>query len=195
MTGRRVVMKGGRTVRTYAYLRESAALALEQAEEKEDGSFYNCLNSIVMSAFCIEAYLNHLGETEFSYGDSDERLSTLEKLNIVASNLNNAGSYAHGHFQIIKEIMKIRDAVAHGRTITLEAQFRKPYEKRTAIKHPELFREQRCITDMAERYLRSVENVIRQLHRQAGFEDDPFEGISDAFYTVKDDPNVPQKPA
>lgn len=59
MGNQRTVVSGERTILTYAVLDEAADFALEQATTAEEGSFYNCFSSIVMSAFCLEAYVNH----------------------------------------------------------------------------------------------------------------------------------------
>lgn len=54
-------LSGQQTVATYSILFKCAERSLRAAQEDERGSFYEILNCLVMSAFTVEAYINHLG--------------------------------------------------------------------------------------------------------------------------------------
>ena len=71
MGQRKLSVKSTRNITTYVHLNSAAEWAIEQAEGTEEGRFYNCMSSIILSAFCIEAYLNHIGSELLSYWDDE----------------------------------------------------------------------------------------------------------------------------
>ncbi len=83
-------MSTERTIYTYNYLHQAADWSLEQAHKNEEGRFYNCMSSIILSAFCIEAYLNHVGQEILPYWDEEIKkgLSIKNKLKIICHSVN-----------------------------------------------------------------------------------------------------------
>jgi len=60
-----VDMSGTVTFNTYAYLLNGAHSLLRTAQEHSPGSNYCRISAVLFSAFAVEAYLNHIGETRF----------------------------------------------------------------------------------------------------------------------------------
>ena len=52
-------IRGNATTKTFVYMRTGARHMLELAKASRDGQLYTCVSSLVLSAFMLEAYLNH----------------------------------------------------------------------------------------------------------------------------------------
>ena len=63
----KIKYSGNHTVLTYSYLRNSSNCLLKKAEETEEGNVHTSLASLVMSAFSLEASLNHIGTKLFPF--------------------------------------------------------------------------------------------------------------------------------
>ena len=59
---RKVKVEAEKTVNTFAHLRAASWFALQETKQNEKGRFYNCMISQLFFAFCLEAYLNHVGQ-------------------------------------------------------------------------------------------------------------------------------------
>ena len=121
MGEKRLWVSGERNIYTYNYLYSAAEWALEQAENTQEGNFYNYMISIILSAFCIEAYLNHVGGLVLSYWDDEIKkgLSIQNKLKIVCSHINFVPDFSQRPFQSFTQIMKFRNLLAHAETETI----------------------------------------------------------------------------
>ena len=62
LVSRRALVKSERYLPTYFLLRGASWSALKGAKASEDGRFFNLLYAMVFSAFCLEAFINHLGK-------------------------------------------------------------------------------------------------------------------------------------
>ncbi len=67
---RKVNVQASKTIYTYSYLYFASLEALVQAQNTEVGSFYTCMTAELFSAFCLEAYLNHLGNQKLPFWES-----------------------------------------------------------------------------------------------------------------------------
>ncbi|MCH5518976.1 hypothetical protein [Pseudomonas syringae] len=109
---------GTRTVNTYAFLYEGALRAVEKAEKTEEGRFYDVLNALILSAFTVEAYLNHLMDSEAvaSSASVDERLSVWRKYRLVSRILKVGKGDLNEAFPEIASVLVFRNFIAHGKT-------------------------------------------------------------------------------
>ena len=173
-------MSGKQTVLTYSYLYEASNFALEQAMNSEEGSFYNCLCSIVMNAFCLEAYVNHVGMDHFP--NWDEWASPLDKLERVTSEVGIQVHYGKRPFRSIKEVNKFRNSLAHGRTAVTPISYTEETDSRRKVKRQKTKWEKVCTEANAKRFLNDLEEVIRSIHQQYGFEWPAFGVLGHSHY-------------
>lgn len=166
MIKRKLQVSSERSVRTYDYLHSAADWALKQAEGTEEGRFFNCMSSIILSAFCIEAYLNHIGSELLPYWDEDIKkgLSIKNKLTIICHHLNFAPDYSRPPFHSFKDIIKYRNLMAHAITekVTYKGtQTVRDYEK---VQLPETWWEKHTNLKDAKRWLDDTESMIIEIH-------------------------------
>ena len=73
---------------SYAHLYNGVEYHLRLAEARGPGSFYSTLAAMLMSAFCVEAYLNHLGPLLGLWDERTEKGPDVEfKFQLVASHV------------------------------------------------------------------------------------------------------------
>ena len=108
MVKRKLSVTSERNIYTYGYLHSAATWAFEQAEMTEEGRFYNCMSSIILSAFCIEAYLNHIGNELLPYWDDEVKkgLSIQNKLKIICHHIGIIPDFSRRPFQSFIQIIK-----------------------------------------------------------------------------------------
>lgn len=145
---------------TFVYLSACSQFMINEAEKSEQGRFYNCMGSIVFSAFCIEAYLNQLGERKFSFWTELEQLNHKRKLSIIAQHINLNLDFSCTPFQSYNEIFSFRNLVAHA----------KPGE---FLKFEKL-----CTPDNARKFWADAKEIITTIHKAAGFDGNPFAFMS-----------------
>lgn len=81
---RKVKVKAEKTVNTFTHLRATSWFTLQEAQQNEEGRFYNCMIPQLFSAFCLEAYLYHVGQKKLAYWKNVKRkLGPREKLEII----------------------------------------------------------------------------------------------------------------
>ena len=175
-----VTVSGKQIVLTYAYLYEAADFALEQAINSEEGSFYNCLCSIVMNAFCIEAYVNHVGMDRLS--DWDEYASPLDKLERVAKEVGIEIDYGKRPIQSMRIANKFRNSLAHGTTGVLPVSYSEKGQSERKVKRPRTQWEKTCTKRNAKRYLEDLKEVIQLIHKRYEFEWPAFGVLAHGFY-------------
>lgn len=102
--------------KTYAAIFHTAWHLLDMSERHEEGRLLNLQAATVFFAFSFEAYLNHVGKEEFTFWEEIDRISHAAKLEILSKHLGFAKDKSKAPFQIISELFKLRDALAHGKT-------------------------------------------------------------------------------
>jgi hypothetical protein len=159
-----VVVSGNFTVVTYNYLYAAADFALRQAVAKDDGCFYNCLYSIVMSAFCLEAYVNHIGMKHFP--DWDEWAPTLDKLKRVAEAKGIEIDYRRRPFSGIKSANRLRNQLAHGRTKVVKVSYTEKLPARSTPERTKAPWQKKCTKTHAKLCLDDLKEVVTTIHEK-----------------------------
>jgi hypothetical protein len=180
MGKRKVSVSSERTVHTHSYLHSAADWALEQAERTEEGRSYNCMSSIILSAFFIEGYLNHLGSELLPYWDEEVKrnLSVKNKLKIICHHLNFSPDYSRRPFQSFNQIFKYRNILAHAITEKISDKGTQILRDDERMKQPETWWEKRTNIQTAKRWLADTESMIIKIHEVAGVNDIPFGVLS-----------------
>ncbi len=188
MGKRKLLVSSERSVRTYVYLHSAADWAFEQAEGTEEGRFYNCMSSIMLSAFCIEAYLNHIGSELLSYWDEEVKkdLSVQNKLKIICHHLNLSPDYSCPPFQSFRHIFKYRNLLAHAITEKVSTQETQIVRDGERAKYPVTWWEEHTNLKTAKRWTADTESMITKIHNAAGKGDIPFgiPSIGSSFGTL-----------
>jgi len=123
MTRPKRVFDSEETVLTFAYLKKAAEHALAMGTANAEGSFYSFLQALMCSAFTLEAYLNHLGDLQFSYWTKVERsLSPQQKLIMICDKLGFGPVIGERPYSSFRMLFEFRNAIAHGRTETVTEQ-------------------------------------------------------------------------
>lgn len=103
--------------KTYAALMRTARHLLDLAENDTLGSLLNLQACVVFLAFTFEAYLNHVGSEEFDIWKWIERTPQEKKLRLILHHFGLApADFTLPTWDMIQQVTRIRDALAHGRT-------------------------------------------------------------------------------
>jgi len=164
------VQMSGAYIKTYVYLFNAAHLSMKNAttEENEELVFLYCMSSIVFLAFCIEAYLNHIGEEEIQHWEDDfESLRPLAKLRLIMREYGEL-DFSRRPFQSFSDIFSVRNQLAHGKTeFAFEKHPQEPLAKWGKL----------CNLKTAKKLIGDTEKMIRFVHAKLtnNAEVDPFE--------------------
>lgn len=104
--------------KTYAAIFRTAWHLLDMAERYETDRLLNLQAATVFFGFTFEAYLNHAGAEEIQFWDEIERIPYKNKLTVLSKQLGFAKDLSKPPLQVILELFRLRDALAHGRTET-----------------------------------------------------------------------------
>jgi hypothetical protein len=119
---RKVIVTKRRSVHAYAELWHASNCVLTAGIENHQGSAWQFLSSLVLTAFAFEAYLNHVGAATFDCWKQLDRLPPASKLDLLCEELGVSFTEGHGArpLQTINELLRFRNTVAHGRSAELE---------------------------------------------------------------------------
>ena len=112
------VLDATSTEHGYNYLYGAAELSLETFESGEPKNFLHLANVYVMSAFCLEAYVNELCDMSVPrklWDGVERKLSTEDKLRLLAEIKQVEIDFSTEPFQLIRDIFKARDSFAHAK--------------------------------------------------------------------------------
>jgi len=165
-----VIVSKQRTVQTYAELWHASNCVLETGLANKAGCSYQFLSSALLSAFSLEAYLNHVGAKTFDQWDEHDRLSPVDKLELVAAHLGVIFPNGKGGrpLQTITKLFKFRNTIAHGRTQELSPEpvrlttrnYQKAYDAELMADWERLIQ----TSQFATRVLEDVKCVIGRIH-------------------------------
>ena len=165
-----------RQINTYAEVWHASYVMLEKAKKDPEGSYYQLMASLVFTAFTLEAFLNHIGQSIFKCWDDLEQLSPLRKLNLIAETLEIRKDEGKRPFQTISKLLRFRNDVAHGKTVHLkstdqitvvDSEF--DQHMRDSLQTPW---QNYCNLENAERAREDVEEVCHIIHRASGLTGD-----------------------
>lgn len=168
---RKVEIRQDRTVRTYARLRAVSWYSLKLAKDTEYGRFLHLMTSMVFSAFCLEAFLNHVGQEKISYWKLLKRkLGPAEKLEVISLALNVVPDDSKRPFQTFKEIFKFRDLLVHAETYRLDVTGEYFLEDDESPPEPLAPWEENISIINAERFLDDSKGIIYKISEAAGYD-------------------------
>ncbi len=178
-------IKSERTVNTYVFLREASERALNLARENKFW-FYDCMTVSLYSAFCFEAYLNHLGPHYPLDWKSIQESGPERKLRAISKCINYELDFEKPPFKSFKEIKDYRDALVHAKTVRLVFEGEGYFDFGVDIPEMELTDwEKKTTPETAEKYFEDTGQMIKELHKAAGFKGDPFLDSFSASWEAK----------
>jgi hypothetical protein len=116
MKKQKVIVTKKRNVNTYAFMWQTSFFHLKLGQEQKLDSFYHFMASLVFTAFTFEAYLNHVGQKQFTCWEDLEHLSPPKKLNIICERLGVSINSGRRPWQVLKHLFGFRNDIAHGKT-------------------------------------------------------------------------------
>ena len=180
-------ISGEGKIYTYGWMRKNAKVSIETARRTNEGRFFSSMNTLVFSAFAMEAFFNHLGlELIEDWEIKERRLSKLKKLNLFLSKFNIEADLKSRPFISVLDAFKFRDLLAHGRTETViqdeEIDISKDELRRYTIENEWM---KLCNLETAERVFVDVEKLIHILFKAAGMGEYPFMHLHNSTYSAR----------
>ena len=167
---RKVKVKTEKTVNTFAHFRTVSWLSLQEAKQKKEGWFYQCMISQLFSAFCLEAYLYHVGQKKLAYWEKVERkLGPREKLEIITCEIGFKPDFGKRPFQSLDLIFTLRNLLVHGRTDYLEEENEQILDEAEKPKLPQAKWEKLINLEKAIVFSEDTKAIIEAINSKAGF--------------------------
>ncbi len=174
----------------FAYLRRAAEMAYQTSMTSRFAARYHRTTAVALTAFTVEALLNHIGEARLLYWDIVERgLSWQQKLDLIARHYGFRPDRGRRPYQTLKDLFAFRDKLVHGKTWRGEATKNSGgFNASVLPEEPELFR--RFWSDReVKAVLEDVSAVIEDLLSRAGMPDDGW-----AVHRIQAVRRVPEEP-
>jgi hypothetical protein len=111
-----------REVRIHAELWHSANCLLETGQAEPKGAAHQFRASLIFRAFCLEAFLNWLGQHLVPHWSYLERLKPREKLDLLNDLIGVTPDYSSRPWQTVKDLLAFRNHLAHGKPETIESE-------------------------------------------------------------------------
>jgi len=165
---------GSHTVLTFAYLMQGARIQLERAVDEIDGSAHTSMASLILSAFSLEAALNHIGEELFDFWENVEKnLSPRSKLSFICHELKIKPDFSKEPYQSFSKVMSFRNTLAHGRTETINGGWSVEGDEKPISPLKTKWQEL-CTPVEAKKVQENIEKIVTEIYRGAGLGDHPF---------------------
>ena len=165
-----------RHVNTYAEMWHASYVMLEKAKKDPEGSYYQLMASLIFTAFTLEAFLNHIGQSIFKCWNDLEKLSPSRKLNLIAERLEIEKDDGKRPFQTVSKLFKFRNDIAHGKTVYLKSANQITVVDHKFNQHVQEFLQtpwqNYCNLKNADRAREDVEEICRIIHKTSGIADD-----------------------
>ncbi|WP_134943353.1 hypothetical protein [Pseudomonas syringae] len=180
---------GTQTTKTFSYLYSGARRALDIAESEEKGSFYQVMNCLILQAFTVEAYLNHLIDGNEEHGMTlslrKNQPKVWDKYEAIAKALGLSQVKLIDAYPHVAAVLQFRNSLAHGKTesisISETLDSNEAPHRASDAQFPEWMRF--CEINNARLGLQSVTQLIEELHSRAGLGNDPLFSLGSGSYT------------
>ena len=172
----RAIAKTERNDCPYVLLWEASKIALKRAREHSDR--VNCMSVLIFSAFCLEGYLNYIGSMNPIDWEEVQWKKPKPKLKSICDRLEYSLDLGRRPFQTFSEIMDYRNMMVHAKSDHISET--KEVEIDIGNDVPEMkLADWEKITnlDIAEKFSIDTDLMIRDLHKAAKFDSDPFQDV------------------
>jgi hypothetical protein len=103
----------------YMEMWQGSQILLGRAERDAQGNYWVLMSALLLTAFTFEAYLNHIGSKLFQTWNVLERLSPMEKLDVVCERLGISFPSGKRPHNSLRVLFRFRNDLAHGKNQTL----------------------------------------------------------------------------
>ena len=173
------IIAGHADINTYAYLYNGARHQKKIAEKEDEGQLYTIMCSYFSLAFCLEAYLNHVGKLRIKDWDKIERnLSQKKRLKRICSLASLNIDYKISPFITVKNLVSFRNCMAHGKSERIKDSFVVSGEKDQMNHKIEPDWINFCKIKNLENAFQDIEELIKTIHKQVGLTGNPFNNLS-----------------
>ncbi|GKQ44417.1 hypothetical protein RYA99_12555 [Pseudomonas syringae pv. actinidifoliorum] len=180
---------GTQTTKTFSYLYSGARRALDIAESDEKGSFYQVMNCLILQAFTVEAYLNHLIDGNEDHGMTlslrQNQPTVWDKYKAIAKALGLSPVKLIDAYPHVAAVLEFRNSLAHGKTESISVNeildSNEAPHRASDSQFPGWMRF--CVVDNAKVGLKSVERLIEELHSRAGLGNYPFSSLGSGSFS------------
>jgi hypothetical protein len=129
----------------------------------------------VFAAFTVEAFLNHLGRLKVPDWDARERrLRPGQKLKLLCVTRGWDIELGKRPFQTFRQMLRLRDSLAHGKTETVQSDRVLKRSPRDADSWLEPQWKKLCTVPSARRLVEDAEAIVTDLNRRNGSKRNPF---------------------
>ena len=169
------IQRATRDVRTFAELHHAANMLFDTALAHLRGNRYTIMGSILLRAFTFEAYLNHLGEKHLNLWGEKDQIQWWKKFRRVRKKTGfEPSDRLKRPYSTLRPLFAFRNAIAHGRSQMIEEHREVNARDDVNLIWPETEWEKYCTFENAIQARDDISELIIQLHKKAGFDDDPF---------------------
>jgi hypothetical protein len=159
-----------REVITYSILWQVCIDAFNEYKDHIEGRYFKLITAMVFSAFCLEAYLNHVGRMYFPYWMEEEKeKSPEEKLEMISDKLGMTLDFSKRPFQTFGKIFWFRNNVAHGKTEYLSMEGVGKFLSYEDPPLPNTEWETLVSEKHAAIFMNDTDEIIKVIHKNAGF--------------------------
>lgn len=170
------IVQAERSVAPAFELSSTAQYALEKAATTPEGSFYELLTAVLMSALAFEAALNqagvHVWGEKSARWAAIERSSPMDKFAAIAEEVGFAFSTGARPYQTVDYLIRVRNDIAHGKPMRYKAAIARSVADANPGFHqvPKLSPrwEQACTPAFAGRAMQDVEALSDALCEHIG---------------------------
>ena len=161
-------VRGEYTTYSYALLYNGVSIHLKHAEAQEAGSFYYRLSAMLLSAFSVEAHLNHIGPLLFEHWDDQVKRGTSveSKFKLIASYLQLPLDDYRRLNQALRQLTSFRNKVAHAETE--KGSFEASVATSGHVATPGAKWEQVCTLGTAKHFAELAKDFMMTINRHAG---------------------------
>ena len=165
-----------RIFKPYPELSRANRIILKNMKHKRDGWYYECLSSILISAFRFEGLLNQVGYHAIPFWKEIERISWRRKLNIICNKFSITINTGERPFQTIFELFSFRDSVVHPKPKFLQQKriCEKQHLESARRSWPKTKWKKLCTIEFAERCYDDIRHVAKALCSEAEIDWDDF---------------------
>ena len=159
---------------TYAEHWHTAGCLLDRADQEKRGSYHQYLACITFTAFTLEAFLNHIGEELFEdWRDDLEQISVKGKMRIISDKLGLKVDYGEAPWQVVPELVALRNKVAHGKNERLYEEVILPLNEYD--EHLNVFLktdwQEAATTKNAKRFMKLVQELCLKIWTACGHDE------------------------
>jgi hypothetical protein len=182
----KIKVKAETTSYSYVTLQNAAKYALEAARNSKEGRFFNSLSAMLYSAFSLEAYLNHLGKSEFQNWEKIERYkSPRQKLDMLVEKSGYNPDFSKRPFDTFEKIFDFRKKIVHGKTEYIIVEEIQDGEFGDKPELPTTLWEKSTTLENAVTFVEDSASMILVLHPIFGYNSNPFSTEWKSSWEVK----------